>query len=96
MCVWAEVTSRSPLCLVWKPLNGRTAAGKTPLDLAETQNHYGLFVMEGQRRREEDREKRELWFCLRRTLEVWGSLTGRSCRRRAVTRGRVCWRFSRI
>lgn len=73
MCVWAEVTSRSPLCLVWKPLDGRTAAGKTPLDLAETQNHYELFVMEGQRRGEEDREKRELWLCLSRTLEVWGS-----------------------
>lgn len=49
MCVWAEVTSRSPLCLVWKPLNGRTAAGKTPLDLPETQNHYELFVMEERR-----------------------------------------------
>lgn len=48
MCVWAEVTSRSPLCLVWKPLNGRTAAGKT-LDLPETQNHYELFVMEEKR-----------------------------------------------
>lgn len=52
--------------------------------------------MEGQRRSEEDRKKRELWFCLRRTLEVWGSVTGTSCRRRAVTRGPVCRRFSRI
>lgn len=47
-----------PSCLVWKPLNRRTAAGKTPLDLPGTQNHYVLFVMEGLRRKEEDRKKK--------------------------------------
>lgn len=52
--------------------------------------------MEGQRRREEDRKRRELWFCLRRTLEVWGSLTGTSCRRGAVTRRPVGWRVFRV
>lgn len=41
----------------WKPLNRRTAAGKTPLDLPETQNHYVLFVMEGLRRSEEEGKK---------------------------------------
>lgn len=52
--------------------------------------------MEGQRRGEEDRKERELWLCLSRTLEVWAPVTGTSCRRRAVTRGPVCWRFSHI
>lgn len=49
-----------PPCLVWKPLNRRTAAGKTPLDLPETQKHYVLFAMEGLRRREQNRKKRGL------------------------------------
>lgn len=69
MYVWAEVTPGAPLCLVWHLRNHHTAAGKTPLDLPDTQNHYVVFVMEGgQKKREE--EKREVYFCLRRTLRV--------------------------
>lgn len=48
MCL-ARGDFQIPPCLVWKPLNRRTAAGKTPLDLPETQNHYVLFVMEEKR-----------------------------------------------
>lgn len=62
MYVWAEVTPGAPHCLVWQPRNHHTAAGKTPLDLPDTQNHYVVFVMEGGalRRKEKRRKKKGL------------------------------------
>ena len=69
MYVWAEVTPRAPLCLVWQPRNHHTAAGKTLLDLPDTQNHYVVFVMEwGEKVRRKEKEKRKVYFCLRKTL----------------------------
>ena len=50
MYVWAEVTPGAPLCLVWQSRNHHTAAGKTLLDLPDTQNHYVVFVMEGEKK----------------------------------------------
>lgn len=43
-----------------------TAAGKPQPDLPDTQNHYGLFVVEGAK----SEEKRNVYFCLRRTLKL--------------------------
>lgn len=59
MYVWAEVTSGAPLCLVWQPRNHHTAAGKTLLDLPDTQNHYVVFVMEGVKSEEKRKEKKK-------------------------------------
>lgn len=44
---------------VWfgNPSTDAQLPAKTLLDLPETQNHYVLFVIEGLRRREEDRKK---------------------------------------